>query len=500
MSSPDTTDVPPAEEGGEAAAKPKMKLELKVESKSACERHFTVTIPREDIDRYFADAFSELMPKASVPGFRAGRAPRKLVESRFRDQVKEQVKGSLLMDSLSQITEDASFSPISEPDFNVDVIEVPDVGPMTFEFDLEVRPEFELPEWKGLKIDRPVRQFTDEDVDRHLRSLLREHGHLAPHDGPAAADDFLVCNITFRRGGDDGETIGQLEEQTVQVKPTVTFRNGSIRDFDELMQGVKAGESRTASFKLTDNTAREELIGAEVTAQFDVLDVKRLELPEFDAEFLGRLGSFSDEEDLRSVVAKSLERQLSYHQQRQVRKQITSLLTASANWDLPPEMLKRQATREFERAVMELQSSGFDAPTIRAHANELRQNSLANTARALKEHFILEKLAEEHKIEAQPEDYDTEIAIMAAQQGVSPRRLRARLEKRGLMDTLRNQIIERRVIDLIVEQAQFNDVPFEPEAQAVEAIDFAVGGDPEAQIPEAKHSEARELPEMENHH
>ena len=90
-----------------------MKLDLKVESKSACERHFTVTIPREDIDRYFADAFTELMPKAAVPGFRAGRAPRKLVESRFKSQVKEQVKGSLLMDSLSQITEDASFSPIS---------------------------------------------------------------------------------------------------------------------------------------------------------------------------------------------------------------------------------------------------------------------------------------------------------------------------------------------------------------------------------------------------
>lgn len=502
MSSTDATEVPEVEEGAEPAAepKPKIKFDLKVDSKSACERHFTVTIPREDIDRYFSEAFDELTPKASVPGFRAGRAPRKLVESRFKDQVKDQVKNSLLMDSLAQITEDDSFSPISEPDFDIDVIEIPETGPMTFEFNLEVRPEFDLPEWKGLEIERPVYEFSEEDVDRHLRRILREHGHLAPHDGPAAADDFLVANVTFKRPGEDGETVGRLEEQTIQVKPSVSFRNGVIKGFDKLMKGVSAGETRSATLKLTDNTARADLIGQEIEAQFDVLDVKRLELPDFDAEFLGRLGDFESEEALRETVKVSLEKQLNYHQMQQVRRQITNKLIASADWDLPPEMLKRQATREFERAVMELQSSGFDAPTIRAHANELRQNSVHRTAQALKEHFILEKLAEAEKIDALPEDYDAEIELMAAQQNTSARRLRARIEKRGLLDTLRNQIVERKAIETIFAQAQFKDTPFEPDAQAIEAVDYAIGGDEESAIPEAKHSEARELPEMEQHH
>ena len=95
-----------------------LSLEVSVESPSTCQRHVTVTISREDVDRYFDQAFSELMPTANVPGFRPGRAPRKLVESRFRKEMEEQVKSSLLMDTMSQVTEEQEFSAISEPDFD----------------------------------------------------------------------------------------------------------------------------------------------------------------------------------------------------------------------------------------------------------------------------------------------------------------------------------------------------------------------------------------------
>jgi trigger factor len=90
----------------------KLNLSIKVDSPSACQRHVTVTIPREDIERYYDKAFSELMDTAAVPGFRPGRAPRKLIETRFKKDVRDQVKGSLLMDSMTQITEDENFSAI----------------------------------------------------------------------------------------------------------------------------------------------------------------------------------------------------------------------------------------------------------------------------------------------------------------------------------------------------------------------------------------------------
>ena len=88
-----------------------------------------MTIARSDIDRYFDNAFSEMMPTANVPGFRSGRAPRKVVENRFRQEVSDQIKGSLLMDSLAQISEEQEFSAISEPELDLEAVEVPKQGP-----------------------------------------------------------------------------------------------------------------------------------------------------------------------------------------------------------------------------------------------------------------------------------------------------------------------------------------------------------------------------------
>ena len=155
---------------------------------------------------------------------------------------------------------------------------------------------------------------------------------------------------------------------------------------------------------------------------------------------------------------------------------MASALTASASWELPPALLRRQAQRELERAILELRRSGFDDDSIRRYVNELRQSVMASTARALKEHFILERIAEDEGIADTASDYDEEIRAVAAQSGESPRRVRASLERRGLMDVLRNQIIERKTVDLITSHASFKDTPFEFSRPDSEAIDHAVCG------------------------
>jgi len=175
---------------------------------------------------------------------------------------------------------------------------------------------------------------------------------------------------------------------------------------------------------------------------------------------------------------------------------VAAALTASASWDLPPDLLRRQAQRELERAILELRRSGFDDDSIRRHVNELRQTVMASTSRALKEHFILERIAEEETIADEPADYDLEIRAIAAQSGESPRRVRASLERRGLMDVLRNQIIERKTVDLITSEASFKDVPFEFPKPDTEAIDHAVCGAVvgEEEIPVATHAEPAARP------
>ena len=233
--------------------------------------------------------------------------------------------------------------------------------------------------------------------------------------------------------------------------------------------------------QISDGAPNERLRGRQISAVIEVLDVKKLTLPEMTPELLAEFECDS-EGDLRDAVEENLKRQMNYHQQQRVRRQVTALLTAAANWDLPPEMLKRQSRRELERAKLELRRSGFSDEQILAHENRLRQSTEANTARALKEHFILERIAEEEKIEENEQDYEDEIRLIAAQSGESPRRVRTQLERQDLMDVLRNQIIENKTIQLILSHASFKDVPFEPERTDTESVDQAAGGGDEQQI------------------
>jgi trigger factor len=314
-----------------------------------------------------------------------------------------------------------------------------------------------------------------------------------PHEGAAEEGDYLSLNIT---GTFDGNRVAEEQETIVRIRPTLSFRDARLEGFGKLMKGVKAGDHRTAEVTLTQDAPNADARGKKVQLDFEVLEVKKLKLPELTAEFLQEIGPFESEEAFRDAVRKNLERQLEYQQQRNARSQISALLTKSADWELTPGLLERQAARELERAVMELRRSGFSEAEIRARENQLRQNSKATTAVALKEHFILERIAEDEKVDVDERDYDKEIFLIAAQSGESPRRVRAQLEKRGLMDVLRNQIIERKVLELVQAEAKFNDEPYAPQATDTEAVSIAAGGGSAAAIPvitEEKEEETEQV-------
>ncbi len=483
--STDASDVTP-DSPEDPDQKPKLTLEVQVDSPSTCQRHVTVSVSRDDIDRYCDEAFDELMPQAEVAGFRPGRAPRKLVESRFRDKIAEQVKGTVLMDTMTQVGEECDFSAISEPEFDFDAVDLPDEGPMTFEFNIEVRPEFEMPAWQGLKLDKPTKEVSEDAVKERTKSLLAREGSLTPREGGAELDDIVDANISFSL---DGNTLSSIEDQTLVVRPRLSFMDGELDGFDKLIAGKSSGDSIEGTLEISAGAEKEEIRGKQVTVKIDIVNVRFLEIPELNAQFLDKIGGFGNAEELYDIVRSEMERQFSYKQQQDLRKQISKQLTAEADWDLPPALLKRQSNRELERAVMELQSGGFSNEAIRAHANQLRRNLEETTATALKEHFILERIAEENDLEAGPEDFEHEIMMIAMQRNESPRRVRARMEKRGQMDTLRNQIVENKAINLITAEAKITEVPMEESTvDDTYAVEHAIGGaTTESSIPEAKH-------------
>ena len=462
--------------------KQQLKLEVDINETSACGRHITVTIGRPEVERYFAEQFDDLVPKAEIPGFRPGKAPRKLVEKKFRKQLTNQVKGQLIMDSLAQVNESEDFSAISEPDLDYEQVSIPEEGDFKYEFNIEVRPEFDLPEYKSLKLERPEYEFTDSDIEDHITKMSKQFSTLVPVEEPIAAGDHAICDVTTSY---DGETIATHEEVTLQVLSKLDFADGTIEKFDKLMKGAAAGETKKTKVELSSFADNEELRGKEVDVEFEVLDVKRTEvMPNDEVATTVGLGSA---EELNTAIRNMLEQRLEYSQRQTVRDQISGALTESADWDLPTDLLERQASREVQRAVMEMQSSGFSPPEIVARENELRKNVHEKTAVALKEHFILERIAEEEGIEDSPQDYEIEIMKLAVQQRESPRRVRSRLERNGQMDALRNMIIEGKVIDLITESATIKGTKYEQEAESDTASVNLFFGGSKTRIPEAKY-------------
>ncbi len=478
-----STEPNPTEE------KTPIQLDVKVESPHACLREVVVTIPGSEVQRYLKDAYDELVPEAQVPGFRSGRAPRKLVEKQFRDRVVDQVKGSLLMDSLSQVTESQEFSAISEPNFDFESIELPEEGEFKYQFTIEVRPEFKTPDWKGIELKKPVETITDEDVSESLNRVLARYSESEATDEPAKEEDTLLLNATFKDGD---KVLSTIEEERVTLRSKLSLAGATCDNFGELMAGVKEGESRSGKVKISDGVSDDDQKGKEYDAEFTAVEVVRHTLPELTDAFLEKLGDFESEEELRSFVRDSLERQAEYRTQQAVRQSIVESLAGSADFELPRDLVQRQTNRELRRKVLEMRSSGFDEEMVQRLSNALRQNAQTSTEAALREHFILEQIAEENEIDAEPADFDQEILQIAEQRDESPRRVRARMEKSGEIDSLRNQIVERKVIDSILESAKVTEEAVEKDdaEETVAAIGHSVLPQDSADvIPEAQHDD-----------
>ena len=460
----------------------KMTLGVEIQNAGPCKKHVRVQVPRSDLDYFYNDAVKELVSTAAVPGFRTGHVPRKLVEKRFRKEVGDHVRQKVLMQSLQQLGEDHKLDAINEPDLDVEALVLPDEGDFTYEFDVEVRPEFDLPDYAGLKVKRPVRTISDAEVQTYLENYLAQFGKLVPHDGPAESADFVLASLRFESAGQE---LSRASEREIRIRPVLRFADAEIAEFDKLMQGVRPGDVREATTTISVEASTVELRGEPVTIHFDIADVKRLRLPELDQEFFDQVGVAS-EPVLRQDIREVLERQVIYDQRQATRRQVLEKITASADWDLPESLVKRQVENALRREILEMQQAGFTDEQIRARQNELLQNQISTTRQALKEHFVLDKIATQEKLEVTPHDKEVEISNMAMQRGESPRRVRARLEKMGLLENLEAQILERKAVDVVLQKAIFEDTPGESiQKYEVEALELSVCGQEVAPAPKS---------------
>jgi trigger factor len=245
--------------------------------------------------------------------------------------------------------------------------------------------------------------------------------------------------------------------------------------------------------------ANPALRGQTVQATFAVKDVKTVRMPELTENLLEQFG-VRTEEQLKELIRVVLQRRLEYIQRQAARQQVIDLVAEKALTDLPQDLLIRQARRALQRKAVEMQSAGLSDDEVNGRLRMMQTDIVRNTSVILKEHFVLQKIAEDEKIEVNDDDIDAEIDRIAARTDESPRKVRARLEREDMLESLAAELMESKALDLILDSAEYEDVPITAaqqeapvgtvEAQAVEGEMI----DPTAEAEEAAKADKADEP------
>ena len=180
------------------------KNNVTIEDTGPCKKKVTIEVPEETIHKVLDEKFSEIRREAVLPGFRKGRAPLRLVEKRFSTDIRQQTKLQLLVEAADEAIKDNKLDTLGDPDIDHEKVELPEKGPMTFDFEVEVRPEFEMPEVEGIEIKKPKTEVTDEQVDKELESMRRRAGVWVPKEDEGVAEgDQIVADVVLKVEGSE---------------------------------------------------------------------------------------------------------------------------------------------------------------------------------------------------------------------------------------------------------------------------------------------------------
>ncbi len=445
-----------------------LKKEVKADLKDigVLRKEMHVTVPAKVIADHMEHNYAELMTDAQVPGFRKGRAPRRLIEKRFGSDVRESLVTSIVGQSFYAATENNELDVLGDPLFRIESdggvklvdigealeqLKLPEEGDFSYTCELELKPDFELPDLKGIEIKAPDIKVTDEMIDEQILRQRKMRGHLQPVEEPAGADDQVTVDWVLNV---DGQEIKR--EESVPLGVRGTWLDGiELSDLGEQLKGVKTGDTVTAAGTVPDDYERADLRGKSATFAFKVHEVKRL-VPQPLDEFREAWG-FESEQELREDVAAQMESERDQMLERAKRGQVEDYLLEHTKLELPEKFSSRQTERAVMREVIDLQQRGMPVSEIEAHIDEMRTSAKERVATELRLGFILDKVADELGVHVTDEEVNTEIARIARLYNRRFDRVRDDLQGRGLLNQLVEQIRQNKCIAQLLEDAKFVD-------------------------------------------
>lgn len=426
-----------------------------IEQAGPCRKKVIVEIPAETIKERTDEQYRELGKEAVVPGFRRGRAPRRLLEKRFGKETSEQTKLKLLSEASESAIKDNALEVLGDADIEHEKIELPAEGPMKFEFEVEVRPEIELPPLEGIEVEKKPLEVTDEQVDREIERLCRLSGVWAPRQGGVVeVDDQIIADVILKVEGVEEQE--KLDNTEIYVRHNGFVGAVPVENLDELLAGAKVGDERQTNVDVPKTYFRAEYRGKKVDIHIRIADIKWLKPVELDEDFLRRLGVDSKQE-LRERVKDQLQGRLEKQVRTAMAEQIYKHLLDKTDFELPLDIVAEQAQTVFKRQYVTLLSRGLSREQIEEQMEQLRASSEESAKGELKTFFIMDKVAKKLGVEVGEEEINGHIARLAIERGQRPERLREEMARDGSLAQFGLQVRDEKCIAQLLESAKITE-------------------------------------------
>ncbi len=420
---------------------------------------------REAYDR-ISDNYAK---QAKVPGFRPGHAPRSVVRSRFKSEIRAATLQEVVPDAVNEAIAEHAPSAIGEPNVqldNTEALEKFGEEPISVKVNVEVLPEVELQNYKGLEITRQTRPITDDNVDEMLQALRETSASLQPvEDRGAEIGDTVTINV-------DGKFVDTPEEENIKADEidVVLGGQGVQQEFNDNLTGAKPEDEKTFLVEYPEDFTSKGLAGKKVEYTAKVTAVRVKELPEADDEWARSLGEDFDSIDtLRTKIREDLEKRAQFEANHGVRAQVMKKLLESHLFEVPQSLVDHQTSVRLESVVRDMMGRGMDPRSQEINWEGAREELKGQAEEDVRGSILLERIASEEKIDVSKEEIEEEIQAIARGSKQSVEQVRTVLTKDGGERSIANRLTNRKALDLVVANAQITDEEWREEKDELKA-------------------------------
>jgi trigger factor len=419
-------------------------------AEATCRRELDLEIPAEEVSKAMERVAKEFARIANVPGFRRGRAPISLIRRRFADDIKGEVLQSLVPERVEKAVAEQKLTPVSQP--QVDKLDYAEGQPLKFRAVFEVLPDFELGNYKGLEIELPAMDVTDEDVAKALEEMRERAAAFAPVEGRAVENgDFVQLKLlgTPAGGGDPLQADSVLchigAEETMAA-------------FNENLRGAKAGEHKNFDVIYPADYPDAKLAGKTYHYAAEVLGIKTKKLPELNDEFAKDVSDAATLDELKKKVREGLEHQRDHVHKELLHEKVLAALVKLHDFPVPEALVENQMNVLLEGMVRRLAAQGVDPRAIDVDWNALRSRQRDRAQNGVKAELIVDRIASAESIDVTEQDVDQELHHLAGHGGESAEAIRARLTKQGALDRMKAKLRSDKTLDWLAQNSRIKTV------------------------------------------